>query len=575
MNSPSNDRGINRVFLALLVLAIAAAFLLQLQGMRQQSLTGDGAHHLLAASQMIHFGQNRINWEHPPLAKLVFGLGLLFEPPLSGPLLPEQTIHQIDSVYENRERLRRITARARWLHLILIVMPMLAACFFLGKRYGGNLCGMLLLLMLGLSFDLVGQFSTLQTDVAVTLGFTLTLLAVLGMTERPSVWRAAFLGLGLGLALAAKFSAIVLIPVVLLALGSLSDKTWGQRLRWTAVVAATSLLVLNGVYLLANRKYEAEIGQRSLHSYTSGQAMMTDQTLVVFQEPLSALETASPALAQWLTGLLGVTAQNYLGVYPTYALGHLSTKGRLWFFPVLLLLKIPIAILVTFIFLLREKVRRASWKGLRIPKDWVLYSVLGIYLGAAILSNYNIGFRHLLPILPLVYLPVAAFLSRRPRAAALVVIVLALEASLIAPLWTSSANLWWLGGRNPARFWFSTGVLENGQNFVALGEALQAKGVESAHVLYEGIGPHQLAAYVPSAVLTHAGEIPAEGWCVVSVVLEQFVPVLIRQGDPSALGQLARKWKISLEAAQSGEDHGYLAGSFHLYRLTRHDGTGD
>ncbi len=77
---------------ALLVLSLLlVAIALQLWAISIQSMSGDGAYHLLAGHQALRYGQNSLNLEHPPLVKLMVSLPLLTEDqPLAPPLVVEQ-----------------------------------------------------------------------------------------------------------------------------------------------------------------------------------------------------------------------------------------------------------------------------------------------------------------------------------------------------------------------------------------------------------------------------------------------------------------------------------------------------
>ena len=66
---------------------------LQLWAIGAQSLSGDGAYHLLAGHQALRYGQNLLNLEHPPLVKLLVSTPLLLEDePLAPPLVVEQAL---------------------------------------------------------------------------------------------------------------------------------------------------------------------------------------------------------------------------------------------------------------------------------------------------------------------------------------------------------------------------------------------------------------------------------------------------------------------------------------------------
>ncbi len=194
------------------------------------------------------------------------------------------------------------------------------------------------------------------------------------------------------------------------------------------------------------------------------------------------------------------------------------------------------------------------------------------YLGVAMTSNYNLGVRHLMPILPLLYLPAARWAARRRWRSAVVVGILAIESLALAPLWMSATNTWWLGRHNPTRFAFSVGDAEYRQNFIALADAAEERELDSLHVLYPQVDEREIRAYVPRATTVKPGD-PLEvgAWYAISVTLEQFLPATPEARDlrgHAALTAQADAWRpYWREIVRRGEDHGYVAATFHLYRL--------
>jgi len=61
------------------------------------------------------------------------------------------------------------------------------------------------------------------------------------------------------------------------------------------------------------------------------------------------------------------------------------------------------------------------------------------------------------------------------------------------------------------------------------------------------------------------------GWYAVNVTVEQLVPAILEAPDfdlPNpAVKHVARDWMVLWSRVRRGEDHGYIAGTFHLYRL--------
>lgn len=559
----------------LLIVLLLIAVALQLWVIGAQSMSGDGAYHLLAGHQALRYGQNLINLEHPPLVKLMVSAPLLLEDePLAPPAVVEQAIIESGRVYLDPDRLRRVTLRARGIALVFFVLPLAIASWFLGRRFSGELGGWLLVLTLGLSFSIVPILGTLQTDTAVTCAGIWLLLAAFRFVARPD-WRwAVSMGLALGLAMSSKFSGVLLTPTVIAAVLLAPDlrTRWRARSGQLLLAALTSLVVLHMVFAAANWRYDSEAGRAAISSYCNNTAtLQVGQRLEAAEEPLLALERVDPMLAQWMTGLLGVRAQNAEGAYLSYALGSVTRWGRWWYFPVLLAFKTPLVLLLVAAGAVAATARGGGmWRGYSRETLLVLITA-SLYLATAMTSNYNLGFRHLLPVLPLLYLPLVRWLSTRPRLGSTVLLVLALEALAVGPFWMCATNTWWLGSHNPTRFALGTGNVEYRQNFIALAREVEDRGIGEITVLYPVLPPEVVKAYLPTACMANPGDPLPPGWYALNIIVEQLVPAVLEAPDhdlpsPGVKG-LARDWLDLWSVVREGEDHGYVAGTFHLYRL--------
>ncbi len=592
------------VVVVVLWAAAAVALALQVVAIGAHSLTGDGAYHLLAGHQAQRYGQNTVNLEHPPLVKLVAAIPAWLEAtPLTPPVRPPGVLQVAERMHRQADLVRRATIGGRVLVLVVFDLPFLVACWWLGRRLGPPLAGPVLALMVALSFSVLANLTILQTDTAAALVFVLTILCGLRLIERPTVANAAILGAVWGFGLSVKFSAVLLGPTIvaalLIALVPVGGDPWPSRLRrglgHGLVMGVVALAVLHVTYLAANRHYDPEVGRAVIEAHCENRStLIVEDRLEPLEGALLRLERFDPYLAQWVTGLVGMRAQNAIGVYPSYAFGRVSSAGRWWYHPVVLLIKTPLAVMAAAIVLLAGWLRRRSREGveplpdrhrpsldgphgwrarLRAWAPWILiWTTAGVYLGMAMLSNYNLGYRHLIPIVPLLYLPIARGVARRGWAAALLVGVLAAESLALTPFWMSATNTWWLGAHNPTRFVLSAGNLEYRQNFVQLARESERRGLDHLNVVYLVLSPDIVRAYLPDAHTVVAGEDLKPGWYAVNVMAEQYVPALLRDDidylyDQDGLRAYAQRWAPTLEHIQQGEAHGYIAGTFHLYRL--------
>ena len=188
----------------------------------------------------------------------------------------------------------------------------------------------------------------------------------------------------------------------------------------------------------------------------------------------------------------------------------------------------------------------------------VLILTVGIYLAIAMTSSYNLGVRHLMPILPFLYLPAALWAARSRTRAALLTGALAIEALALAPLWMSATNTWWLGPANPTRWALAGSDTEYHQNFITLAGAARERQIERLYVLYPLLDERELRAYIPQARLVRPETSIASGeWVAVNVNVEQYLPA-IPEADPKtvrgyrALQALERDLGAHLAASRQG-----------------------
>ncbi len=544
----------------------------------RQSLIGDAAYHLLAGDQALRHGTNQLNLEHPPLVKLVAALPLLGEEPLAPPVGVDRVIATSLELFDDPARVRRSQLRARTLLTIVFSLPLLMGCFALGSRWGGRRAGGVLALAFGLSFAVLPFLPVIQTDIAVTLGFVVTILALLRYLDTPGLPRALVAGVALGLAMASKHSGVLLCPSVLYALLAAAPRRPLDRFFDLLAVVLMSGTVLYVTYSVANHDYDPELGRDTIERYLGGEGMITGQQMQSHAKLLLGAERVDPNLAQWLTGILGIRTQNQIGVYPSYAFGSVSSQGRWWYFPAVLLIKTPLPLLLASLGALVLWVRRRPAARSSLAKNGraaigLLVLTVVVSLGVAMSSNYNLGVRHLMPVLPFLYLPAALWAARSRVRAVVLVGALAVETMVLAPLWMSATNTWWLGDWNPTRSALSGSDTEYRQNFIALADAVKTREIDTLHVLYPLLTEPELQAYLPGARLVEPGEELLPGhWYAVSVLIEQYLPAIPRANLDDVLGadgliSLARSWTPLWQRVASGEDHGYVAGTFHLYRI--------
>ena len=116
------------------------------------------------------------------------------------------------------------------------------------------------------------------------------------------------------------------------------------------------------------------------------------------------LSVSVPAPMHW-RGLLyhsNQAAQNLV-----FALGQVKRGHWWWYFPVAFLLKNPLPLLFGLLISAIVWIQELDFN--RLGFTWLIFSV--IYIGVALFQGPNIGYRHLLPVHPFMYLFLASILN--------------------------------------------------------------------------------------------------------------------------------------------------------------------
>lgn len=146
--------------------------------------------------------------------------------------------------------------------------------------------------------------------------------------------------------------------------------------------------------------------------------------------------------AAWTNGLLVQFSRAQ--ILDSYLLGQVRGGGAWYFFPLAMLVKTPIASLVALALAGVLGIRRMKRKW-RFVADWYWPAVcllmpVMIFLGAAMMSNLNIGLRHIFPIYPLLFVAAGVLLademevdSTIRRAVSVLAVLLVIESLSVWP----------------------------------------------------------------------------------------------------------------------------------------------
>lgn len=470
-------------WLAIAVL-LGVMALVQVSSVRQESQTFDESVHLAAGYRYWKTGAFEMNREHPPLQKLLSALPLLvLRPELpAGDPTEDQYKYAGAFLYRNRIHADTLLFAGRLVTIALTLCLGAAIAWWTAQRYGPG-PGLLAVLLYAFEPNVIAHGRYITTDLIAALFFFLSCALWSDYLEKPGARRLLWTGLSLGAALAAKFSMVLLLPLL-----SLVGLVRRGRLRTLAAYAAVCALAFAATAAV----YAPEtIGLLTGRREAPPLKDVADRTVTIgYLLKAAGHQTGLPAHS-YLIGLQGVAQHNKNG-NAAYLLGRIYEGGDWRYFPVALAVKATTGFLV----LLALSVGAGLWLLVRTRRiDFpvlVLLAAVLAYFGMSLTSRLNFGVRHLFPIFPLlcVLIALAAFRAMRWKGAPVLVALLALahagESLAAYPDYVPFFNVASGGSASGSRYLLDSN-LDWGQDLKKLKQFVDERGVTRLCLHYFGM----------------------------------------------------------------------------------------
>lgn len=466
-------------------LAVVAACIMLLRAgyaSTQTSHTVDEPYHLGAAVGIYDAHKHIYGVQHPPLPRLVAGLPLV----LAGEHVEEARgmtkVRYEEAANEAGARIlyggdlvhyRAVLNHARWAMLIFPAIALLYV-YLLGKWLASTLVGMLAVIFVSFDPTLLAHSTQVTTDVAAAAGFLACVYHGLRWIVHRAWGSSIAAGAVFGLAISCKFSTVLVLPtlgLILMArpLPELFSKMHASRLRayfsqWPSLWKIVAVGVIAFLSLWATYFLDVgSIGDQDLFS--------NERAWVNFPDRLKHIQVPMPS---FVLGNMFLAGHAKYG-HATYLNGHLGKLGWWYYFPEAIALKSPLAVLAGFAMAL------LAWLILRPRQPWgvlVIVTPVIVFLGISMRGHIDLGIRHVLPILPLLYLFVCFVLAQRGRMAQATLLCLiavaGLETAFIAPNYLSYFNLIADGPNQGDRYLIDSNV-DWGQNVLTTAQWLKAQ----------------------------------------------------------------------------------------------------
>ncbi len=441
---------------------------------RRQSTTFDEIFMVGSGVRGFETGKFVLAGDHPPLMQYLYGLPAYLTDP-SVPAEPgwdmtNRFIYARDLYFNLGNDPEQLAFVTRFV-AALIAGALVYAVFSYARTRVGPVAGLLAALLVGFTPDLLGHGGVAYNDVPVVLAIFLATWAIDRAVRDPAPRRVALAAFAIGMALAVKFSALMLGPIALLILGMEAlargrDGAWWKRVAVSVPIAVVALYL---TLVLANR------GDFTLDLYRKG-----------------------------LGWALYHSGKGHS--VPAYFLGEHRFEGFWYFYPVLFFFKTPaalhalLAIAAGFgVFALRERVGAARATGsswwrpfLTGPLRAMTASVV-VMAWVLLTAKLNIGFRHALPILPpllvLASTAIVGFVRRytRLRVVAFVLVALFVGSTMAQyPNFLSYTSEY--VDRERADHLFADSSLDWGQGMIQLRDWMRDNDVDRVYLSYFGSG---------------------------------------------------------------------------------------
>ena len=372
----------------------------------------------------------------------------------------------------DRAYIQRVIFRSR-LPFVMFPLGLVFVVWHWGRRLFREGTALALAACAAFEPTILGHGALIKSDVPAAFACALFAYALWIYWQRPGGRRLWLLVGALLAAVLTKFSLLALAPVALLIL------LWrGPRL----VGPALALGVLYaGIAAAYQFRFSAELlGPPEDPSTANAHGL---------QIPVEAVLTRLPFPPQFSRGIRFVGRHDSFGGFGGYMLGRRLDQPSPWYFPLAWALKFPIALQLAAIAGLFACLRRRPR-----PEAAIIW---GIALWLALLacrSCIQIGFRHMLPALPLLILGSGFALERwKPRAAAwLLAACVAGESLWIYPNGISYFNEW-IGGPKNGWKYLADSNIDWGQNLPDLMDYIRRNKLQ--HVRLSTAGPDPVFRY--------------------------------------------------------------------------------
>ncbi len=437
----------------IVAIILTAVFIISIIVSSSESLIYDERAHIPAAYSYVKYNDMRLNPEHPPMLKDLAGIPLLsmnLNFPTDDILWEEGRKVSFGNIVVHYEQWdigdkfihsNNADKIAFWSRFPLILVALLLGFFIFQwtKELAGTIAGLFALVLYSFDPNILGHNHYVTTDIGIAAFIFISFYFFIKFIKKPSWKNTLLAGVFLGLAQLAKFSAVLLFPffaIIILVyaiarkkpgFSKMSDfkfklgNLWNYIGKYVLIVIICFFLIWILYAFNTSNMPENKITEIAGDYVGTGAAGQATKSVI---GKISNIPLFQP-LADYFWGVAMVFVR-IAGGNTYYFFGEVYEEAKASYFPLVFLIKetLPFLflLLLTSLYALFQIITNIfSGKGNLIKKTWRVlsgylsagvaqYSMLGfvvIYLFLSITGNLNIGFRHLFPIMPFLYVLIA------------------------------------------------------------------------------------------------------------------------------------------------------------------------
>lgn len=401
--------------------------------------------HIGSGYSYIEKGDYRLNPEHPPLPKDLAGIGAQIASwDDVTPFTTKNWLTDLNGqwdfgrffIFNSGNDTDRIILYAKLPMFLFFLFSGILILKFASKLYGHQ-AAILALFLFALSPTVMAHSRFVTTDVPALFGLLLATYFFLRYLQAPTRKNLIWAGLAFGVAQLCKYSLFLLNPYFVLlgfVYGFVQTKkdlrskiTSGLfSLLHTVFIIVIGYLLVWLVYIPHTINYPADLQKEQTTKLLStyGNRAIADPIVAISDKPILR------AIGHYSTGMLMVV-QRSLGGNDTYFLGEFTNQSWKKYFPIVYLIKEPLAFWILVALALIYSSMKCTM-GYHRPKgsfiywawdesvtwiknhfiEFAMWVWLAVYWYTSIRANLNIGVRHLMPVYGFTYVLLAGAIIR-------------------------------------------------------------------------------------------------------------------------------------------------------------------